>query len=35
MYNKCSMKVTQNVGNAITESSDFQNFPGKHTPEPP
>ena len=29
------MKVTQNAGNGISESSDFQNIPGEHVPRPP
>ena len=29
------MKVTQNAGNGIFESSDFQNFPEEHDLEPP
>ena len=29
------MKVTQNAGNDIPDSSDFQNFPGVHAPGPP
>ena len=29
------MKVTQDAGNIIHKSSDFQNVPGDRTPEPP
>ena len=29
------MKVTQKAENGISESLDFQNFPGKDAPRPP
>ena len=35
MYNTAALYALQNAGKCMQESLKFQNFPGKHAPNPP